>query len=186
MREDPATVRSQVLYPALAKGASERKPSNRKDFPASTTDPRTHLFTPKKAVVCTGFAVRAASSLCGQGPADPRWIPCPTGAEAGSTPRRPPTSFRGPPEVASIPSPAHAVLFILGYFGDEGNRPSSGVIRDNWSPGRGPGSPTFEGQEGGERRSIGSRNKTRHTKPRRSFRSPLVRKTANGRSLAMS
>jgi len=29
----------------------------------------------------------------------------------------------------------------LGYFRDEGNRPSSGVIRDNWSP----GSPTFEG-----------------------------------------
>src|SRR4030067_3658575 len=51
--------RSQVLYPAELRARTRGKLSYCKGNPASTASPQNPLFTPKKPVVCTGFAVRA-------------------------------------------------------------------------------------------------------------------------------
>src|SRR3990172_952910 len=55
------SIRNQVLYPAELRARPRGKSSCCKGFPASTTTPRNPFFTPKKALVCTGFAVCTVS-----------------------------------------------------------------------------------------------------------------------------
>src|SRR3990172_10963686 len=55
------SIRNQVLYPAELRARPRGKSSCCKGFPASTTTPRNPFFTPKKALVCKGFAVCTVS-----------------------------------------------------------------------------------------------------------------------------
>jgi len=54
-------IRSQVLYPALAKGAHERKANLPKGVSGVNSLSEDPFFIPKRAVVCTRFAVRSFS-----------------------------------------------------------------------------------------------------------------------------
>jgi hypothetical protein len=55
MREGAPTVRSQVLHPALAKGAHERKVIILQGFPASTTHPKNPVFTRNGTLFARGL-----------------------------------------------------------------------------------------------------------------------------------
>jgi len=59
IREHADTTRSQALYPAELRARPRGKLSYYKGNPASTGPAEIPFQTPKKRVVCTGFAVRA-------------------------------------------------------------------------------------------------------------------------------